>query len=189
MMEEDGGGGVVEEDGGGGGAAAAAAAPATAAVPVGSSIAGWAMLYIFSWPEPGWFKMGFAGCPYQRLQRGFWHNTHPPALCGRLNECVLLHAFAGDEAIEKALHDALGADCGEFYMASRLPEVLRLLCLTLERLPLPALPPAPVLPIMLKPCCGGEHGGFQRDDHRRDVHECHRRRRLGARPMVVLTGE
>ena len=125
------------------------------------------MLYLFGWP--GWIKMGYAKrCPYDRLQLGFWHNDHPAALCGRLDECVLLHAFACDMATEEALHSALGPDCGEFYVASRLPELLGLLSMALEPLPLPpARPITPVLPKMMKPCCGGEHGGYQRDDHRR----------------------
>ena len=124
------------------------------------------MLYIFAFP--GYVKMGYTRVgPYRRAEMGFWHNVHPSALCYRLDEWTLLHLFEGDEAIEKALHAALVPDCGEFYKDSRLAEVLGLMSLTLEALPLPAVQLFERRVSARRPCCGGDHSGFQRDDHRR----------------------
>lgn len=126
------------------------------------------VLYVFAFD--GYFKLGYtAHCPYGRLAMGFWHCVHPPELCGRLGECALTHLFDGDEAIERALHAALIPDCGEFYKACRLEEVLGLVRLTLTQLPLPphqkiATTPNP---LQLRPCCGGSHRGYGRDDHKR----------------------
>ncbi len=128
------------------------------------------MIYIFAFP--GFFKLGYASCPHRRRAMGFWHNSHPPGLCGRLGECTLTHLFEGTEPLERALHALLLPDHGEFYAAERLPQVLAMLALTLEPLPLPSeaqglLPPLPPPPSKLRACCGGDHGGFQRDDHAR----------------------
>ena len=60
------------------------------------------LLYLFKFSD-GWVKLGVARCPYERLQRGFWHNAHPAALCGKLDAARLLRVWAGDYAIEQAL--------------------------------------------------------------------------------------
>ena len=115
---------------------------------------------------PGYFKLGFASCPYRRKAMGFWHNSHPSELCGRLDQCTLTHLFEGTEPLELALHALLLPDKGEFYRAERL-EVLRFLSHVLEPLPLPADPRLQPWAPKLKPCCGGCNRGFQRDEHAR----------------------
>ena len=97
------------------------------------------LLYLFEFPH-GWVKLGVARCPYERLQRGFWHNVHPAALCGKLNEARLLRIWAGDYAIEQALHAALLSDHGEFYPAERAREIIAFLDNVVEPLPLPPEP-------------------------------------------------
>ena len=113
--------------------------------------------------------MGFAAeCFYKRLDRGFWHCVHPPALCGHLDECTLTHLFSGGSDIEQALHAALGADAGEFYRPGRVDEVVALMQAALDPLPLPSPRPRQVggKPNM-RSCCGSQNAGYQRDDHRR----------------------
>ena len=126
------------------------------------------VLYVFVFPS-GWSKMGFAAqCPYKRLDTGFWHCVHPQELCGHLDDCTLTHLFAGNHDIEMALHAALSPDVGEFYAPGRAEEVVALMQMALDPLPLP--PPRPRLAIgkpNLRPCCGAQNAGYQRDDHRR----------------------
>ena len=122
------------------------------------------MIYIFSFGP--FFKMGYASLgPYERKAMGFWHNKHPEALCHRLDQCTLLHLYTGSEAMEKVLKAALVPDCGEFFLAARLQEVVGFLALCLEPLPLPEDPQLEPFPPRKKPCCGGEHGGFERAEH------------------------
>ena len=123
------------------------------------------MLYVFAFGT-SWVKLGYT-CrgPYERRQFGFWQNAHPPALCGRLDECELVALFAGDEPTEKALHAALQPSIGEFYPASRLEAILGLLRCALEPLPVPEDPRLEPIPPRKKPCCGGDHGGFERAEH------------------------
>ena len=127
------------------------------------------VVYIVGFPH-GWCKVGFAACIHERFERGFWGNLHPPELCCRLADAQLLHLFAGDMATELAMHAALGADAGEFYSPGRLPQVLGLLSLALEPLPLPdRLPVASTRGVDKRgDCnCGGDHRGFTQDKHMR----------------------
>ena len=123
------------------------------------------VVYIFEFAA-GWIKMGWAArCPYIRYDRGFWYNIHPEELCGRLDEARLIRLFEGDEAIEKALHAAMGPDVGEFYAPGRLAEVVGLLELALHPLPLPTPRPAVrTQPVVKRVCCGGPGG--PRADHK-----------------------
>ena len=122
------------------------------------------VIYIFNFGS--YFKVGYAAvCPYQRLALGYWHCKHPRELCGQLERCSLLCLYAGSLALEQAVHAALGPDCGEFYLAARLPEVLHFLALVLEPLPLPEDPQLTPQTPKLKPCCGGSRHGFQRLEH------------------------
>jgi hypothetical protein len=122
------------------------------------------LLYLFSFD--GWVKLGVASCPYQRLQRGFWHCVHPPALCGKLDQAKLMRLWAGDYAIEQALHAALLPDCGEFYPADHTEEIITFLDHVLEPLPLP--PPQKVQcckPVKRACCLGRALDGKGREDH------------------------
>ncbi len=122
------------------------------------------MLYIFDFGP--YFKLGFAGrCPYQRQSDGFWHNKHPAVLCHRLDQCRLIHLWEGSLDLEQALHNALIPDCGEFFLAARLPEVLSFLVLVLEPLPLPEDPQLKPRTPRKKRCCGRDDDGFERADH------------------------
>ena len=123
------------------------------------------VVYVFEFPG-SWFKVGYtAHCPYQRLDRGFWGNIHPPELCGRLDDARLLYLFEDDEATEKALHSALAPDIGEFYGPGHLVEVVGLLELVLHPLPLPTPRPAVrTQPVVKRVCCGGPGG--MRADHK-----------------------
>ena len=124
------------------------------------------VIYVFEFPG-NWIKMGWAcRCPYERLDLGFWWNRHPDDLHGKLDDVDLLYLFEGDEATEKALHSALKADIGEFYAPGRLAEVVGLLKLTLDPLPLPPpRPPVRMQPVVKQGCCGGPGGS--RPDHAR----------------------
>ena len=123
------------------------------------------MIYVFLFP--GYIKLGFtSGCPYRRAAMGFWHNNHPKELCGRLAQCTLTHLYEGTLELEQALHAVLRGT-GEFYAIERLPEVLRFLSAVLEPLPLPQDPQLQPWAPRLKPCCGGDNRGFERDDHAR----------------------
>ena len=129
------------------------------------------MIYIFVWETH--FKLGSCHAPFERLDRGFWHDVHPNELCGKLDDCRLTHLFNGDLKFEQILHELLIPDCGEFYRLSRLEETLHFLQLCLDAADLPeSRPPGPpgrrVRPkTIMRPCCGGQHGAFQRDDHMR----------------------
>ena len=126
------------------------------------------MIYVFLFR--GYFKLGYtSSCPYHRRAMGFWHNKHPKALCGRLDQCTLTHLYEGTLELEGALHEVL-RDAGggsEFYGIEHLPEVLRFLSHVLEPLPLPLDPQLQPWAPKLKPCCGGYNRGFQRDEHAR----------------------
>ena len=120
------------------------------------------VLYIFEFPA--YVKLGLAKrCPYERLQRGFWHNRHPPELCNRLDDVRLLHMFEGGLAEEQALHSALGPCCGEFYASHRLPELLSLIRCMLEELPLPPEPPVRLTPDHMKSGCCKRVSGLETD--------------------------
>ena len=123
------------------------------------------MIYIYGWPSH--FKLGYARCPWRRLASGFRHDVHPPALCGLLGDPELLYAFEGEQELELAMHGALGPEIGEFYDRARLEATVSFLRLVLEPMPLPERPMLYIWPRRLRPCCGGDNGGYQRDDHMR----------------------
>ena len=124
-----------------------------------------AMIYIFAWASH--FKLGYAACPWRRLASGFWHDLHPLALCGLLGDPELLYAFEGEQELEMAMHGVLGPAIGEFYDRARLEDTVSFLRLVLEPMPLPERPMLYIWPRRLRPCCGGDNGGYQRDDHMR----------------------
>jgi len=124
------------------------------------------MIYIFVWESH--FKLGSCNDPFERLERGFWHDVHPVELCGKLDDCRLAHLFKGDLQFEQILHELLIPDCGEFYRLRRFEEILHVLQLCLDAVELPETRRPSVRSMTIKrPCCGGQHGTFQRDDHMR----------------------
>ena len=124
-------------------------------------------IYIFGFGD-AWVKMGYASKgPYVRKSMGFWHVAHPPELCGRLDDCRLLHLWSGSLPLEQALHQVLAPDCGEFYRAERLPEILAFLGNALESLVLPVDPGLEPWPPRKLNCCDPErrHPDFRREEH------------------------
>ena len=130
------------------------------------------MLYLFAFPD-GWFKFGFtAEGVRERQARGFWHNAHPPELCGRLGEPELRGYWEGTWELEQALHSILHAEFygvilapkqrppTEFYKGEPPLDFLRCVLEPLEA-GAAGIPEAP----RLRACCGGENFGFQRLDH------------------------
>ena len=127
------------------------------------------VIYIFSFGE-AWVKMGYASQgPWRRKAQGFWHLKHPPELCGRLDECKLLRLWSGSLELEQALHKVLGADCGEFYRAERLPEIEAFLGNVLEPRVLPEDPDLEPRPPQKLNCCDPER---RHPDFRREIHGC-----------------
>jgi hypothetical protein len=122
------------------------------------------LLYLFGFD--GWVKLGVARCPCERLRRGFWQNVHPKALCGKLDDAKLLRIWAGDYAIEQALHAALLSDCGEFYRAERTKEITEFIDNVLEILPLPPTQKVQCCKPVKRACCLGRAlDGKSREDH------------------------
>jgi hypothetical protein len=122
------------------------------------------LLYLFQFD--GWVKLGVASCPYERLQRGFWQNVHPAALCGKLDRARLLRVWAGDLPIEQALHAALHSEAGEFYPAERTEEITAFVDNVLEPLPLPPTQTVQCCKPVKRACCLGRAlDGKGREDH------------------------
>ena len=127
-------------------------------------------IYIFGYGD--WVKMGYTSeGPFERKARGFWHDSHPRALCGRLDDCRLLHYWSGSLPLEEALHKVLVSDCpnSEFYRAERLPEILDFLGNVLEPLVLPEDPGLEQWPPRKLNCCDPDRR-FQ--EFRREEHGC-----------------
>lgn len=129
------------------------------------------MIYIIIFGS--YFKLGACADPGERMTRGFWHNTHPPELCGKLGDFTLLQLYEGCLSLERALHEILVPDVGEFYKTERLDTVLHFLELVLAQSTRAShvshvrKPTDSSRERDRKPCCGGQHGGFERDDHMR----------------------
>ena len=80
-------------------------------------------MYAVSWP--GWYKVGWAKDPLQRMANGFWDNLHPEGpngLCGKLGpdsfEIIGIWGLAtrGDDA---TFRKKFPGDVGEFFKAYR----------------------------------------------------------------------
>ena len=124
-------------------------------------------IYVFGFGD-AWVKLGYASQgPYRRKSQGFWHARHPPELCGRLDDCKLLHLWSGSLELEQALHKVLVPDCGEFYRAERLPDILDFLGNVLEPLVLPEDPGLEQCTPRILNCCVPErrHPDFRREEH------------------------
>ena len=122
------------------------------------------MIYAFAWKE-GWVKVGWACDPMQRASDGWWENSHPKELCGKLcpPHCELLGLWEGTQEEEKALQEQWNEgvlkhqDChNEFYEASEWPKIFRELMTYHTPLPLLTAYPAPSgHEKSRKKCCGG----------------------------------
>jgi len=124
--------------------------------------------YIYVFDFGPYIKLGWTGPgPYERLAAGFWHVKHPRALCKRLDQCELLHLWEGSLKLERALHDLLLPDCGEFYRKERLPEMVSFLANVLEPLALPRdpclQPRTPRKLVCCDPC--RDFPEYRREDH------------------------
>ena len=82
-------------------------------------------------------KVGWAKDPMQRAIDGWWENSHPKELCGKLCPLhyELLGLWEGTQEEEKALHEQWNEgilsrkDChNEFYEVSEWPKISRELC-------------------------------------------------------------
>ena len=114
------------------------------------------MIYIFAIDGTPWVKLGFTSYtnPWDRVRRGFWTNSHPKELCGRLSDLVLLHAFEGNLQLEAAIQSLFPPDHGEFWCLHRLPEILKLLRTMTTELDNIWEPLRPESDEKM-PCCGG----------------------------------
>ena len=65
------------------------------------------MLHIFKVVDLPFSKLGFTDQtnPWNRIQKGFWTNIHPPELCQKLNpdNFELIFLFEGDERLERVM--------------------------------------------------------------------------------------
>ena len=63
------------------------------------------MIYAFAWE--GWVKVGWSKTPMQRASDGFWENSHPTDLCGKLcpPHCKLIGLWEGTKEEENALQE------------------------------------------------------------------------------------
>ena len=64
-----------------------------------------AMLYAFRFDS--WVKLGWSKTPMQRASDGFWENSHPTDLCGKLcpPHCKLIGLWEGTKEEENALQE------------------------------------------------------------------------------------
>ena len=83
-------------------------------------------------PRLPWVKFGSTDCsnPWKRARRGFWSNSHPPAVCRKLgyDDLELLAWSHGgtrqaEEAAQKELRAAKADGHGEFWPIERVDEI------------------------------------------------------------------
>ena len=102
------------------------------------------MLYIFKLLDAPWFKFGFTDQrnPWDRIQNGFWTNTHPPDLCQRLsaNNLDLIFLFEGDQRLERVIQSIFPPVRGEFWRESYLEDMVNMLKLIAEEIEIPSRP-------------------------------------------------
>jgi NAD(P)H-flavin reductase len=95
-------------------------------------------------------------CPWTRFET-LWTNTHPPALCGKLGceHIEIIRVFAGSRAEEQLLFSLFPPDIGEFYLTSRLSQLICMAEMMFEAVLTPAKPLQFAPPREKRPCCGG----------------------------------
>ena len=88
--------------------------------------------YLFRVTGTDWVKFGSTDCsnPWKRARRGFWSNSHPPAVCRKLGyDDLELLAWArgstrqAEEAAQKELRAAKADGHGEFWPIERVEEI------------------------------------------------------------------
>ena len=148
------------------------------------------MLYIFKVVDSPFFKFGFTDQvnPWNRIQRGFWTNVHPPELCQKLDpdNFELIFIFEGDERLERVIQSLFPPYAGEFWKEDDLDEIVDMLKLITEEI---RIPPRPCFQYtehveklacctgVLHVCwsCGKQFSRFCKLlQHKRDVHEAAR---------------
>ena len=102
------------------------------------------MLYFFKVKDSPFFKFGWTGQanPWDRIRTGFWTNVHPPELCGKLNpeNMELIGVYEGDEKLERAMQSIFPPHCGEFWKDEDLEDMVYMLKLIAEEIPIPPRP-------------------------------------------------
>ncbi len=144
------------------------------------------MLYIFELLGTDYIKFGYTGQwnPWMRIGNGFWTNCHPTELCNKLgpDNLNLLYLFEGDRKVEAVMQSLFPPFEYEFWKRSQLNDMLGMLRMMTEELPIPTRPQVLDVSVERLPCCDGgrEHPCtvcgkvFRRDhlmiEHRNDVH-------------------
>lgn len=115
-----------------------------------------AMLYLVRFGA-SWIKFGHTNNFWLRAER-FWTAVHPKALCGQLgaDNVELLALFAGGRAEERELFARFPPDCGEFFEAGRLEEIMQYATASFAPLPAPERPAEFGAVAEKLPCCGGK---------------------------------
>jgi len=148
------------------------------------------MLYLFCHTTHPWVKFGFTRHgPWIRAQDGFWTTNHPAELCGHLEPeaLQLVGLWEGDFAVEKLMQSLFPQRTGEWWPLQLQGQIVSMLNLMAEPLPLPARPVLQVKSTEKLPCCGGQEHRcldcgktFPRSiklwQHIEDVHRCKRSR-------------
>jgi len=102
------------------------------------------MLYIFKVRDSSFFKLGWTAQanPWDRIQNGFWTNVHPPELCQKLNpdNFESIFVFEGDPRLERVMQSIFPPYAGEFWKEDDLDEMVYMLKLIAEEIPIPARP-------------------------------------------------
>ena len=121
------------------------------------------MIYAFAWE--GWVKVGWSKTPMQRASDGWWENSHPTDLCGKLcpPHCKLIGLWEGTKEEENALQEQFnegilkkGDVHNEFYPIEEWPKIYRDLTTHHKELPLQMeYPPKSKYEKARKKCCGG----------------------------------
>ena len=122
------------------------------------------MLYAFRFDS--WVKLGWAKDPGQRAANGFWENSHPKELCGKLClphfECIGLWECPEKETEEELQRQFNAGELkrkdnyNEFYEILEWPKIYRELMTLFTPLPLLTEYPKPNEHMKSKrECCGG----------------------------------
>ena len=118
------------------------------------------MLYVFKVTGTAFFKLGWSeqGNPWDRIRNGFWTNSHPPELCQKLNpeNLELIFLFEGDRRLELCMQSIFPPAHGEFWKDEDLDDMIQMLKLIAEEIPIPPRPCFPYTEHAEKlSCCTG----------------------------------